>query len=56
MVPSQNPCLDTLSRQVSEMCARHLHEMIIKEGDFDSGDLEGAVRKGYMALDTYLLR
>lgn len=38
------------------MCARHLHEMIVKEGEFDAGDLEGAVKKGYMALDAYLLR
>jgi len=41
--------------EVSEMCARHLHEHIAKEKEFDSGDLCDAVRKGYMNMDQYLL-
>jgi len=30
--------------------------MIVKEEAFDAGDFTTAVEKGYMALDTYLLR
>jgi len=30
--------------------------MIVKEEAFDTGDLAAAITKGYMALDTYLLR
>ena len=48
--------MTTAVSQVSEMCARHLHNMIVKEDAFDKGDLSVAIEKGYMALDTWLLR